>query len=155
MIYKESVACLLEKGLIKKCPVDEKTIENLLKRAAKDIHTAKRNLDRDEDCAYTYAYTAMLRSGLAIMNAAGFRPSMPNKHEIVVKFTALALADEYPTLLNDYDFMRRKRNRLIYEPDFPCSRLEAEGAIRTAGKFVNVIEKIIQNKTPQMELKLS
>ena len=154
MIYKESIADLLEKGLIKKCPIDEKTISNLVNRADKDISTAKTNLARDEDCAYTYAYTAMLRCGLAFMTALGFRPDAPNKHEIAVKFAASVLANEYPMLLNDYDFMRRKRNRLIYEPDLPCSRKEASEAIKTAEKFAEIIIKALKKKNPQLDLDL-
>ena len=151
MIYKESIEALFEKGAIKKCPADEKTISNLMKRAYKDLTTAKTNLAVDEDCAYTYAYNAMLRSGLAFMSAMGFRPDAPNKHEIVIKFTASFLGDEYRRLLNDYDFMRRKRNQLNYEPDLPCSRKEAASAIKTAQEFVEVIHKIIKRKNAQRE----
>jgi uncharacterized protein (UPF0332 family) len=154
MIYKESIEGLLDKGVIRKCPVDDKTISNLIRRAFKDISTAKTNLARDEDCAYTYAYTAMLRCGLAFMAAMGFRPEASNKHEIVIKFAASILEDEYPALLNDYDFMRRKRNRLIYEPDLPCSRKEASEAIKTADEFVSLIIKALKKKNPQLELDL-
>jgi len=67
MIYKESKENLLKEDLIKKCPVDYKAVMNLINRAFTDLETAKRNLDDDEECAYNYAYNAMLRSGLALM----------------------------------------------------------------------------------------
>lgn len=152
MIYKDFVEALLKKGTIRKCPIDEKTLSNLLKRAYKDISTAKMNLDIDEDCAYTYSYTAMLRSGLALMFATGFRPEARNKHEIVINFVAFLLGDGYRKLLNNYDFMRRKRNQLIYEPDLPCSKKEAANAINTAQEFVDVISKLVKRKNPQMEI---
>jgi hypothetical protein len=41
-----------------------------------DLRTAKRNIDDDEECAYNYAYNAMLRSGLALMFSEGFRPEI-------------------------------------------------------------------------------
>lgn len=76
MIYKESKENLLKQGLMKKCPVDWRAINNLMKRAYTDLRTAKRNIDDDEECAYNYAYNAMLRSGLALMFSQGVRPEM-------------------------------------------------------------------------------
>ena len=55
MIYKNSKQILIKEGLIKKCPVDWRAINNLIKRAYRDLETAKRNINDDEECAYTYA----------------------------------------------------------------------------------------------------
>ncbi len=55
MIYKESKENLLRQGLIKKCLLDWKSINNLIKRAYTDLKTAKRNIDDEEECAYNYA----------------------------------------------------------------------------------------------------
>lgn len=76
MIYKDSKRSLLKEGLIKKCPVDYNAVTKLIKRAYIDLKTAKRNIDDDEECAYNYAYNAMLRSGLALMFTEGFRPEI-------------------------------------------------------------------------------
>lgn len=138
MIYKESVENLMREGLIRRCPVDEKAVLNLLRRAHKDIRTVQRNLSEDEDCAYTYAYNSMLRSGLALRLSDGFRPEIKDKHLTVVKFAAAAPGSDYHSLMNDYDFMRRKRHRLVYESDMPCSREEAKNAISTAKEFVGL-----------------
>jgi uncharacterized protein (UPF0332 family) len=151
MSYKESKENLLKEGIIKECPQDYKAIMNLIKRAFTDIETAKRNLTTDEECSYNYAYNAMLRSGLALMFNEGFRPEIKDKHLTVVRFVTLILGDEYKALINDYDFMRRKRHRFIYEPDIPCSRKEAEDALRTAGEFIDIIGKLIKEKNPQAE----
>jgi len=151
MIYKESKESLFKQGLIKKCPIDWKAINNLIKRAYTDIQTAKRNIDDDEECAYTYAYNAMLRSGLALMFSQGFRPEIKDKHLTVVKFTSSILGSEFKKVINDYDFMRRKRHRFVYEPDIPCSRKEAKDALKTAKEFAGVISKLIKRKNPQTE----
>ena len=45
MIYKESKENLFRQGLIKKCLLDWKSINNLIKRAYSDLKTAKRNID--------------------------------------------------------------------------------------------------------------
>ena len=117
MIYKESKENLIKQGLIKKCPIDYNAIAKLIKRAYVDLKTAERNIDDDEECAYNYAYNAMLRSGLALMFSEGFRPEIKDKHLTIVRFASSILGDEFKRLINDYDFMRKKRNRFIYEPD--------------------------------------
>ncbi|MBA7595626.1 hypothetical protein ES703_02590 [subsurface metagenome] len=146
MIYKETKGNLLKQGLIKKCQTDWKVINNLIKRTCIDLKTAKRNIDKDEECAYNYAYNAMLRSGLALMLCEGFRPDIRDKHLTIVKFASSLLGKEFKKVINDYDFMRRKRHRFIYEPDIPCSRKEAEDALNTAKIFVDIINKMIQRK---------
>ena len=151
MIYKDSINNLLRQGLIKKCPVDWKAINNLMYRASTDLKTAKRNIDDDEECTYNYAYNAMLHSGLALMFSEGFRPEIKDKHLTIVKFISSILGGEFKQVINDYDFMRRNRHRFIYEPDIPCSRKEAEDALKTAKKFVDIIGKFIQEKNPQIE----
>lgn len=151
MTYKHSKENLLKEGFIKKCPIDYKAIKNLLKRAYVDLKTAKRNLTLDEECAYNYAYNALLRSGLALMFSKGFRPEIKNKHLTIVTFAGSVLGDEFKTLINDYDFMRKKRNRFIYEPDIPCSQKEAIDAIKTAEEFVEKITELIRKGSPQRE----
>jgi len=151
MIYKDSKQTLLKEGLIKKCPVDWKVIKNLIKRAYRDLETAKRNVEDDEECAYTYAYNAMLRAGLALMTSYGFRPEIKDKHLTIVRFASSILGDKFKRVINTYDFMRRKRHRFIYEPDIPCSRKEAEDALKTAKEFVKIIHNLIKEKNPQKE----
>jgi len=152
MIYKESKEDLLRQGLIKTCPVDWKAINNLMKRAYADLETARRNLDDDPECAYNYAYNGMLRSGLALMLSAGLRPEIKDKHLTIVKFASSILGNRFRKVINDYDFMRRKRHRFIYEPDIPCSAIEAENAIKTAKRFVEMISQLMKKRKPQMEL---
>jgi uncharacterized protein (UPF0332 family) len=95
----------------------------------------------------------MLRSGLALMFSEGFRPEIKDKHLTVVRFASSILGDKFKRLINDYDFMRKKRNRFIYEPDIPCSIKEAEDAMKTAKEFVDKISKLIKKKNPQKEFK--
>ena len=153
MIYKYSKEHLLRQGLIKKCTIDYKAIRNLIKRASVDLKTAKRNLANDEECAYNYAYNAMLRSGLALMFSEGFRPEIKNKHLTIVTFAGAILGEKFKKLINDYDFMRKKRNRFVYEPDIPCSMKEAKDAIKTAEEFSTKISQLIREKSPQKEFK--
>lgn len=148
MLYKQSKEDLLKEGLIKKSPVDYKAIMNLMERAYVDLKTAERNINDDEECAYYYAYNAMLRSGLALMFSAGFRPEIKDKHLTVVRFASSVLGSKFKTLINNYDFMRRKRHRFIYEPDIPCSKKEAHDALKVAKDLVDIIYKFIKKKNP-------
>lgn len=152
MIYKYSKDQLLKEGCIKNCPVDYKAILKLIDRAYVDIETANRNLDKDNDCTYNYAYNAMLHSGLALMFNEGYRPEIKNKHLTIVQFVSLILGEKFGKLVNDYDFMRRKRHTLIYEPGIPCSFKEAENALLSAKGFVEIIDKKIKEKNPQKGL---
>jgi hypothetical protein len=152
MIYKESKKHLQREGLIKKCPRDSNSIKNLLKRAFTDIETAERNITQDEECAYNYAYTALLRPGLALMLSDGFRPEIKDKHLTVVRYVSSIVGNKYKRLVNDFDFMRRKRHRFIYEPGIPCSKKEAQDALTIARKLVNVISDSLRQKSPQLKL---
>jgi len=152
MIYKESLKKLHKGGLIKKCPVDSKASSNLIMRALKDLNTAKGNLENDPDCTYTYAYTAMLRSGLALMLCEGYRPDIKDKHLTVIRFASSVLDHEAKDILNDYDSMRRKRHRFVYEPDIPCSLKEAESSLKSANSFVNLVHRYIRKRYPQLDL---
>jgi len=155
MIYKETKDILFKNGLIKKCPLDHKAILNLLKRAYVDLKTAKRNINQDEECAFNYAYNAMLRSGLALMFAEGFRPDIKDKHLTVIRFVGVVLGEDFKKIINDYDFMRKKRNRFIYEPEIPCSIKEAKDALKTAEEFVAAISRLIKGRMPQKEFNFS
>jgi len=143
MIYKPSKQDLLRQGLIKQSPVDRRAIENLLGRAEIDLKTAKRNLDEDPECTHTYSYRAMLRSGQALMLSEGYRPDIKNKHKTVVQFADVALDDQQQDLVDDFDQIRRKRHALFYEPDIPCSRIEAEHALKTARSFVKTVRTAV------------
>jgi len=146
---------LSKRGLIKKCPIDTKTAKNLMHRASLDLQTAARNLDQDPECTFTYSYTAMMRSGLALMLSQGFRPAMAKKHQTIVAFVENSLGTVLEDTAGSFDVLRRKRNQFIYEPDLPCSRKEAEEALKTARDFVDVLSQIINKERGQPELEFT
>jgi len=155
MIYKETQDSLLKQGLIKSCAVDWKVIRNLIRRARIDIETAQRNLKDDPECAFSYSYNAMLRTGLALMFSRGYRPEIKDKHLTIVKYTNSIVGQKFEEIMNNYDFMRRKRNNFIYEPDIPCSLKEAQNALETARNFVVLIIELIEHHNPQRKIRFS
>jgi len=142
-ISDDSLDKLRSGGLIKECPVNPKAIEKLLERANIDLDTAQRNLNEDPECSYIFIYNAILRSGLALMFHRGLRPDIKDKHQTVVRFVAAALDIKMNPLITDYNIMRRKRNRFIYEPDVPCSKSEAEFSLDVARRLVEHIKEIL------------
>ena len=154
MIFEASLSGLIKNGAIKRCPADHRAASRLLRRAATDLRTAKRNLDYDPECTFTYSYTAMMRSGLAFMLNRGYRPASANKHQTIVQFVFVILNSKHKKIFGSFDLLRSKRNKFIYEPDLPCSHAEAKDASETAKQFVQVMNEIIDLENGQSKLGL-
>jgi len=154
MSSKNSQTSLEKDGLIKKCPVDRSAVTRLARRAQTDLRTARRNLREGPEGAYNYAYNAMLRTGLGLMFSRGFRPEIKDKHLTAVRFVGSALGGEFKKLVNDYDMMRRKRHKFIYEPGMPCSLKEAVHSLSVAEEFVEAVVRLIEAGAVQTGLKL-
>jgi len=148
MKFNESISDLLKENLIKKGRVDFNAITEFINRAKKDLDTAERNLGIDDECSYNYAYNAMLHSGIALMNSYGYRPEIKNKHLTVIRFSGSVLEKKLDYLLKMYNNMRKKRHRFIYEPFTPCTKKEAQDAIKSAAKFVEEISGLIKVNNP-------
>jgi len=61
--------------------------------------------------------------------------------------------EEYKSIVERFDRMRRKRNMFTYEIDINISKTEACGALDAAEKFVNLIKDIIKKDNPQTHFK--
>lgn len=134
---------LESQGLIEKIKFSDKQILSNLKRAGKDLLTAKANLEIDEEWAYTISYHAMLRAGRALMFFMGYRPKGKDQHKTVVDFCADILGEDFKTLTDRFNRMRVKRHDFIYEPERPISQTEAVNSFESAEKFVKeIIDKI-------------
>lgn len=153
MSYEKFIEEYLVKGLLKKQKHSFNAVEKLIFRSQKDLKTAKANLKIDEGVSYTVAYLAMLRAGRAFMLLKGFRPADGYQHKTVVEFMVQSLGEEYKSIVERFDRMRRKRNIFTYEIDISISYTEAEGAFDTATKFVNLIKEIMKRDSPQGHFK--
>ncbi|MFH1563743.1 MAG: HEPN domain-containing protein [Nitrospirota bacterium] len=143
---------LKKKKLIEEKIPDFKQIQNHLKRAIKDIRTAKATLEIDAEWTYTICYQAMLRAAKALMFVKGYRPKGKDQHKTVIQFAKDFLGEEFKTLIGKFDRMRRKRHDFIYEPDQPISEYEAQKALEDAEKFIKKIIEITQLQNPQIIL---
>ncbi len=137
---------------IKSCPVDFLRVDNLIKRARKDLATARHLWATDLDVAYTLLYDCMLHAGIAFMSVSGVRPDVRGKHKTVIEYVASILGSKYKSHMECYDRMRRKRHLLIYEPGpNTCTEKEMEETEQMAKDFLGLICDKIKAKNPQQE----
>lgn len=150
MTYNAFIDKLLHEKLIKKENIGFGQIEKTLKRARKDLDTARLILDKDEALAYTAAYDAMLRAGRAYMFIKGLRPTAKYQHRTVVDFVTFSFSSKYRSLMQLFDVMRKKRNKFLYEA-MDISKHEAKNAIVHAEELLSLIIQAIKKENPQKE----
>jgi len=140
-------------GLIKKQAKDLSAVENHISRAYKELKAAEANIPIDEGIAFTVAYTAMLHAGRAIMLCKGYRPDDGYQHKTVVDFAANVLGEQYRTLTQRFDKMRRKRNIFTYEVSISISQEEVKNALTSASDFIQAVRELIEKEDPQHKFK--
>jgi len=146
---KNTLKRLESQGLIEKVTTSSKQVVSHLRRAQKDLVTAKATIGVDEEWAYTIAYHAMLRAGRALMFSLGYRPKGKDQHKTVVEFCTASLGESYKTLTTRFNRMRVKRHDFIYEPERPIPRTEAVKSLESAEQFVKEIAAKIRQSDRQ------
>jgi len=140
---------LLRSRIIRRIRPDRNLALNAIKRARRDIDTAKTLIaNRKYDWSLAVSYNAMLCAGRAFMFEKGFRPSSAGGHLAVVRFLQVTLgneaSDRMVLLMNG---MRKKRHRIVYEEMDIVSEDEARQAVRWAEEFVETIFSLIRRTT--------
>jgi uncharacterized protein (UPF0332 family) len=144
----------LEKaGKIRKQKSGFVQIEALLKEAVLDLEEAKKIAHLAERATYLLAYNAMLKAGRALMLLKGYVPDDGAQHKTVVEMTSAILGDQYRTLTDQFETMRRKRNEMTYESGTLLSKSEAQKAFSDAVALVKKIFTEAKAQNPQLELK--
>jgi len=136
---------LEKKGEIQKIDKDQKTAEELIKSAEKDITAAIDILkSKHYDWALAIAYTGMLNAGRALMFAKGYRTRSDSHHLTVVRFCAAILPSESSSLISLFNRYRIRRNDIIYgEAEDSVSESESKRVINNAKKFIKEIKERI------------
>jgi seryl-tRNA synthetase len=83
----------------------------------------------------------------------GFVPDDGAQHKTVVEMTSAILGDQYRTLTDQFETMRRKRNEMTYEAGALLSKSEAQKAFSDAIALVKRILAEVKSQNPQFELK--
>lgn len=144
----------LSKKLIKHEKISMPQINKLIEASERKLKASKRTIDIDESCSYEMAYNAMLLAGRALVLMKGFRPTTNFQHKTVVSFTEQFLGIKYKALTAKFDYMRKNRNKFIYEPwKLHLSKTDAKNALKSAEKFIGIIKIEIKRIDPQQRFK--
>lgn len=144
---------LEKEGKIRKQKAGFVQIEALLRETILDLEEAKKIANLAERATYLLAYNAMLKAGRALMLLRGFVPDNGAQHKTLVEMTSAILGDQYRTLTDQFETMRRKRNEMTYEAGTLLSKSEAQKAFSDAIALVKKIFAEVKAQNPQLELK--
>ncbi|MFH1890754.1 MAG: hypothetical protein ABIJ91_04300 [Candidatus Kuenenbacteria bacterium] len=150
---KTKIQELKQAGLVANFEISWKDIYKYLGKAKKSIMVAEKNIVIDSETAYILLYQAMLEAGRSFMFLYKLRPVNGQQHKTVVSFCTWVLGDKFREVTQNFDEMRKKRNKFIYDIyEVEISLSELNYLFKEAKKFIYIIEKIIKQKNPQQEL---
>ena len=151
MDYKE----LLDMGMLEKRVTETVEVIGLITRAERDLATSKLLQEKDEEWAFAAAYLAMARSARALILSEGFRPKGVRGRDIqktIVTAVGAILGEQYKSLINKFDRMRRKYQNFMEESSRVISKYEAGQAIKDAEEFFELVSGRVREKYSQMSL---
>ena len=146
---------LKEMGIVEERTADIAEVIALVTRAERDLATSKVLYDKDEEWAFATAYQAMARSGKALILSEGFRTRGVrgrDAQKTVVTAAGVILGEQYKSLINKFDRMRRKYQSFVEDAGRIISRYEAGQAIKDAEEFNALVNGRIREKYSQMSL---
>jgi len=153
MKSSDMFAAFLAQGKLRKQKAGFLQVEALLKESMLDLKEARKIVHLAERATYLLAYTAMLKSGRALLLLKGYVPDDGGQHKTVVEVTSMVLGSKYARITAHFETMRRKRNELTYEAGVLLSKSEAEQAFQDAIALVKNIAAEARAASPQLELK--
>lgn len=127
-------------------------IEGLLGDSLKDIAEAKAVIGVGERACFILAYQAMLKAGRALLFLNGLRPADGAQHVTVIQVCEFFLGPSFKGLAQQFETMRRIRNKITYEYGTLLSHSEVETALQDAEKWIRAIAVKVKEKNPQFEL---
>ena len=149
MAFKDLI---VKGGLIKERQIGFDQVERYLKRARKDLSTARKILKIDTPAALDLIYKAMFHSANGLIRFYGLRPGRISQHKAVVEAVGRVLGKPADILVLKFDKLRQKRNYFEYGAGFRSSKEEVKSSLGFARKFLQLVEEHIQKKNPQKKL---
>lgn len=151
MDYKE----LQDMGMLEERVTETVEVLGLITRAERDLATSRLLQEKDEEWAFAAAYLAMARSARALILSEGYRPKGVRGRDIqktIVTAVGVILGEQYKSLTNKFDRMRRKYQNFMEESSRVISKYEAGQAISDAEEFFGLVSGRIREKYSQMSL---
>ncbi len=146
---------LKEMGIVEERTAEIAEVIALVTRAERDLLTSRLLQDKDEEWAFAAAYQAMARSARALILAEGLRPKGMrgrDTHKTVVTASGVILGEQFKSMINKFDRMRRKYQNFMEEAGRIISRYEANQANKDAEEFLKIVNHRIREKYAQMSL---
>jgi len=138
---------LLNERRIRREPISEAEVRQVLDRAERDLRTAEQVMEIDVDWGFAVAYNAVLQASRAYMFAHGFRPSSRESHKNVFAFMRIAVGDKHKDLITYFDRMRTKRHSAVYDTVGLITETEASNLLARARKYVKMIRQEIAGRS--------
>lgn len=146
---------LVRKESLKKVSqIDWQMVSRLIKRAKKDLKTAKKNLNDDEPTALDLVYKSMFHAANALIQSQGFRPGRIQQHIGVIEAVERTLGVETRPMIRKFDRLRQKRNEFEYQGLYRGTKTEIINGFHDAEILIEKIEEYIHLKNPQKKFKL-
>lgn len=142
----------LKDRLIKKQRPDFKQIAHQLQRSLRDLKTAEANLAIDVTWSFAIAYHSMIRAGRALMYSKGYLPTGQHSHKTVVEFTRLTVGEEFHSVVDRFNRMRRRRHDFIYDSANHITYHEAKLSLDTAKKLIDEIMALVRQENRKGDL---
>jgi HEPN domain-containing protein len=127
---------LIEKGLIEAVDSDRPMAEQWISDARRHLKAAKAIQTMDPSGAYVLAYDAARKAVAASLLMTRHRVrSRPGSHQALAQFAKVLARDTGETALEQFDRLRRERNRSEYGSR-SFGKAEVNEAIRSAGAIL-------------------
>lgn len=134
--------------------IERDQLRKHISSAFQDLDEARTTFKVSDKAAYIFAYTAMLKIGRALLFLKGYRPRGEGQHETVVRAAGMLLGKGYESLTMQFNRMRQKRNKLIYDIGGLISHEEAEQAFKAAEKYLEKVRSLMEKEDPQLKFDL-
>jgi len=149
--YKDLVA---EGKLKKEKAIGIDQIQRFIRRAKKDLETARIIVKNDEGAALTLIYNAMFHAANALIRYQGYRPGNKLQHIGIIEAVRRTLGEDFKAMIFKFDKLRVKRNKFEYQAIYNISKTQLMNDIKDAGIFIKVVEKYLKDRNPQLSLNL-
>ncbi len=150
----EIIQRLLDEKRLEKFKIGHPQIAEHIGSAFQDLKEARATFPVSDKAAYLFAYTAMLKIGRALLFLRGYRPKGQGQHETVVQAAGFILGRDFESLTRQFNQMRQKRNKLMYDIGGLVSHSEAEEGFKAAEKYLEKIRRFMEDENPQLRLDL-
>lgn len=108
----------------------------------------------DEGASLTLVCNAMFHAANALIRYQGYRPGNKLQHIGIIEAVRRTLGEDFEAIIFKFNKLRIKRNKFEYQATYNISKTQLINDIKDAGAFIQVIEKYLKDRNPQLSLDL-